>query len=45
MELADVPTFKKKVMYEVGVKVNGKSVRIWQLEVPRNFYVAELTVC
>ncbi|XP_062498995.1 sushi, von Willebrand factor type A, EGF and pentraxin domain-containing protein 1-like [Corticium candelabrum] len=39
------PDFQKKVMYRVGVKVNGKSGKKWQLEVPRKFYVAESTVC
>ena len=39
------PDFQKKVVYRVGVKVNGKSGKKWQLEVPRKFYVAESTVC
>ena len=39
------PDFQKKGMYKVGVKINGKSGGKWQLEVPRNFYVAESTVC
>ena len=39
------PDFQKKVMYKVGVKVNGKSGKKWQLEVPGNFYFAESTEC
>ncbi|XP_062524003.1 coadhesin-like isoform X2 [Corticium candelabrum] len=39
------PYFQEKVMYKVGVKVNGKSGEKWQLEVPQNFYVAESTIC
>ena len=44
-ETCRCPDFQKKVMYKVGVKINGKSGKKWQLKVPQNFYVAESTVC
>lgn len=39
------PKMSKSGTYRVGVDVSAKSARVWELQLPREFYVKEATAC
>lgn len=39
------PKLDKEITYRVGVDISGRSGKIWELNVPRNFYVKEARGC